>query len=298
MVGALSRPGGSPWPMPRRPGACASGRPAGKSSVGQFAAACRECKRPGFGESLGRLPDRARDRPGRNGHRLRGHPIVAGTPRGVEGPAVCGHFRRQASATLPAGGPGRGAAPSHEHRPGVRRRLRARDSLLRHATHRRPIVGCAGSATARAGGNGPAGNRFCRYVVSQPQPRIITLQFDQHDRRLDACIVGRCEGDPSGNGRRPGRRNANSAFGPFFHPPCRQGAGTVPHHRAVHGPSCRSPGICPSAGRRSPRHQAGKPVDRLPRERVDHGLRAGPLPRCSGVDPNGRHSRHDPLHES
>ena len=41
----------------------------------------------------------------------------------------------------------------------------------------------------RAGGNEPVGNRFCRYVVFQPQPRISTLQFDQYDRRLDACIV-------------------------------------------------------------------------------------------------------------
>ena len=40
-------------------------------------------------------------------------------------------------------------------------------------------------------------------------------------RSEDADIVERCGGDRPGNGRRPGRRGANAAFGPFFHPPCR-----------------------------------------------------------------------------
>ena len=149
VAGALSRPGGRPGPMPRRPGACASGRALGQSAVGQLAAARRQRARALCGQSLGRLPDRARDRPGRHGHRLRGRPVVAGPPRGLEGAAVCGHVRRQASAALPPGGPGRRPAPSHQHRARLRRRLRARHPLLRHATHRRPVAGRGGPATSR-----------------------------------------------------------------------------------------------------------------------------------------------------
>ena len=83
---------------------------------------------------------------------------------------------------------------------------------------------------------------------------------------------------PSNRRRFTGQRGAKHGFGPLFHLPHWQGAGVIPHDRQLHGPGRRSPGICTSAGHRSPRHQAGEPVDRLPRERMDHRLRAGSLP--------------------
>ncbi len=47
-------------------------------------------------------------------------------------------LRRRASAALPERGAGGGPSAPHEHRAGLRRRLRTRRPLLRDAAHRRP----------------------------------------------------------------------------------------------------------------------------------------------------------------
>ena len=69
-----------------------------------------------------RLPDRPRDRPGRDGGRLRGRADLAGPPRGAEGPARAGGRRPEGPGAVPPRGPGRGAAAPHQHRAGLRGR--------------------------------------------------------------------------------------------------------------------------------------------------------------------------------
>ena len=138
-----------------------------------------------------------------------------------------------------------------------------------------------------------------RYASSGRSRESSGLQF----RRARQAIGSRpqrpmrlsCRQRPS---VRSGRPTQGQLLGPFFHPPCRQGAGAVPHDRPLHGPSGRSPGICPSAGHRASRHQAGQSADRLPRQRLDHRLRPGPFPRCARPDADRRPDGHDPLHES
>src|SRR5262249_51948068 len=69
-----------------------------------------------------RLPDLARDRPGRHGRGVRIRPAVAGSPRGAEGAASSGAGRLVATGAVPAGGPCRGATAPHQHRARLRRR--------------------------------------------------------------------------------------------------------------------------------------------------------------------------------
>ena len=61
--------------------------------------------------------------------------------RGTEGTAIRCCDRREAAATIPARGPGRRVPASHEHRSGLRRRLRTRGAVLCHAVYRGPQLG-------------------------------------------------------------------------------------------------------------------------------------------------------------
>ena len=85
-----------------------------------------------------RFSHRPRDRPRRHGRRLRGGAAVAGPARRPQGAAVRGGTGRPPAAALQERGPGGGATAPHQHRAGLRRRLRARRPLLRHAAHRGP----------------------------------------------------------------------------------------------------------------------------------------------------------------
>ena len=95
---------------------------------------------PGLGAG-GRLPDRPRDRPGRDGDRLRGRAGLAGPTRGAEAAAPRPEGRREAPGPVRAGGAGGGEAAPHQHRPGLRRRRARGLALLRDATDRGPRPG-------------------------------------------------------------------------------------------------------------------------------------------------------------
>ncbi len=127
-----------------------------------------------------RLSDHPRDRPGRDGGRLRGGPGVAGSPRRPQGLRALGADRPHDDRAVPARGQGRGAAAPHQHRARLRRRRARFLSVLRDAVHpgpgaRRnleraaPVAKGAGLASGiadRARGHraGPAGHD------SRPQP--------------------------------------------------------------------------------------------------------------------------------
>ena len=92
------------------------------------------------GRAAGRLPHRPRGRPRRHGRRLRGGATLPRPAGGAEGAAVRRGAGPAAAPAVPDRGPGRGPAAPHQHRAGVRGRLRARRPLLRHAAHRRPAA--------------------------------------------------------------------------------------------------------------------------------------------------------------
>ena len=105
---------------------------------GRPAARCGRTPRTRASAELGRLPPPARGRPRRHGRRLRGRADLARPAGGAEGAAVRRGARPAAAAALPERGAGGGAPAPREHRAGLRRRLRARRPLLRHAVHRGP----------------------------------------------------------------------------------------------------------------------------------------------------------------
>ena len=76
-------------------------------------------------------------------------------PRGAEGPAVRRGAGPPADPAVPGRGPGRRLPAPPAHRPGARRRLRARRALLRHAAHRGPEPGRDDRRAAPARRPGP-----------------------------------------------------------------------------------------------------------------------------------------------
>ena len=121
----------------------------------------------------GRLPGRARGRPGRHGRGLRGRAGLPGPARGPEGPAPAGLPGPQDAGPVPPQGAGGGAAPPHQHRAGFRGRQGWRGQLLCHAVHPGPGArsGHHRAAAVRRASAGPAREPDCRTGRSRPDRR-------------------------------------------------------------------------------------------------------------------------------
>ena len=91
---------------------------------------------PAARDDPGRLPPHPRGRPRRDGRRLRGPADLARPSGRGQGALRRRRARPAATAALPHRGPGRRAAQPRAHRAHLRRRLRSRHPLLRHAVHR------------------------------------------------------------------------------------------------------------------------------------------------------------------
>ena len=122
-------------------------------------------------EFLGRLPDRPRDRPGRDGDRLRGRQGSLNRHVALEVSVALWPERRR--CTVPPRGPGRRAAAPHQHRAGLRRRRATTACIIyvmqyidgRGLDGVRRAAAAAGPATARGrrsrevGADRPPGGR-------------------------------------------------------------------------------------------------------------------------------------------
>ena len=98
----------------------------------------------------GRLPHPPRDRPGRDGGRLRGGADFARPPRGPEGAAVCRDVGPTPVAAVPQRGPGGRRPEPSQHCRHPLGRLRARRPLLRDGVHRGADAGPGDRGTASA----------------------------------------------------------------------------------------------------------------------------------------------------
>ena len=193
-----------PGPLPghRRPPGGLPGRPGFRRPRRRGAAplARRPRGRPATAQAVGpagRLPPHPRGRPRRHGRRLRGRADFAGPARGAEGAAVRRDDGPAAAAALPERGAGGGVAAPPAHRARLRRRLRARRPLLRHAVHRGADAGRPDRRSAP------------RRRPDECRPRTHADDGAAHRRRRHGGGHGR-------RGRRPrqsGRREAGPTSG-------------------------------------------------------------------------------------
>ena len=172
-------------------------------------------RRTGTAGPAGRFRDRARGRPRRHGRGLRGGADFAGPARGAEGAAVRRHARSAKAAALPERGAGGGLSAPRQHRAGLRRRLRSRRPLLRHAVHRGPQSRRPRSRHAppgRAAGRGQrskSGHDGTARAVTANAARGDALTDCAGRRPFDATLVRAADvlpdGRPSWRSRRPRR---------------------------------------------------------------------------------------------
>ena len=145
------------------------------------------------------FPDHPRDRPGRDGDRLRGRAGRAGPPRRVEGPAAGRRARPPGDPTVPARGPGRRLAAAPAHRAGLSRVGTVDDvPYLRDAVHRGRQPGRPDRRAARASiGHGARARARHRPTASAPSdargraccragspPRVASSIASRPSRRL------------------------------------------------------------------------------------------------------------------
>ena len=166
------------------------------------------------GGAAGRLPHRPRDRPGRHGRRLRGGADLAGPAGGPQGAAVRRDAGRQAAAALQERGAGGRPPAPPEHRAGLRRRLRARRPLLRHAVHRRADPGRPRSTELRRAE--PAADRATagrRLATGRGDLAAVAATATRALRRQRAAAAGR---RPVTRGRRVALRPSIPRATPAF----------------------------------------------------------------------------------
>ena len=151
-------------------------------------------------------------------------------------------------------GPGGGLPAPHQHRAGLRRRLRARRPLLRHAVHRGPDAWPTSSASCGGSTAGPRAG-----PAAEPRPdlagELASAGRPAADAAADAGHRPDAPAPAAGRARRPGR-------GPSAGRRSTREPGLLPHGGPAGPPGGRGAGARPPAGRRPPRHQAGQPAAR------------------------------------
>ena len=252
--------------------------------------------------AAGRIPHPPRDRPGRDGRRLRGRAGVAGPPRRAEGPALPSAGRARTSSSDSAARPG--PPPDCTTRTSCRCSAWAsptastttRCSTSRGRTWRsccRRSGGCAGSRpsrgdaeTRRSGlSDEPGPGAALGRPGSRRRPPSRRARAEMPGAAASAAADGRARRSsrPAASGERLG------AGGPVG-PPVR------PERGADRPAGRRGAGLCPSAGRPASGHQAGEYPARHPGDGLGHRLRAGQGGRLGGADQPGRHRRHAAVH--
>ena len=297
------------------PVARAARRPA---SLGQ-AARGRRRRSPA---ATGRLPDPPRDRPGRDGRRLRGGAAVARPARGAEGAAAAAAWRDRRTWS----GSGWRPAP----RPGCTTRTSCRSSASasRRACTTTPCSSSRARASTRSSRScgGCKGSRSAQAAApAEPSAaagpaRALTLAAT-HGLLTGRFAAGGGASREPATGAEARRRPPTAGTTPSRDRRCR--AGLAPGRRALGGsgisthselsrhpgrdavlslgrpgrpPGGRGAGLRPRPGDPPPRHQAVEPAARRPGDGLGHRLRPGQGRGDRRPDPHRRHRRHPALH--
>ena len=228
----------------------------------------RKCGRTADRAAAGRFPAGARDRPRRDGRRLRGGAALARPAGGGEGAAAGRRAGPRGSSSGSARGAGRGPAPPHEHRAGLRGGLRAVGALLRDAVHRGPEPGGRRPRAAPAERPRRAAGRAgscCRCATDGSASQRIRRRESSAASRLDAaaCNDGTAPRPATPRAIRSGIA-ASTSGGEPLDATDRPRLGLLPHGRADVAAGRRGAGLRPPARRRPPRHQARQPAARRP----------------------------------